>query len=125
MVIQPGHNWETWQLISANVNFERTHLPMGLALQETTSWDVDNLSLSGFELRQQNRFHHAHGATTCSCTHAHTDDSAFARERIVGCGEFDMVADWGPPLLQRQIEFLMYRNHGDPKKGVQQCSLDH
>ena len=58
---QPGHNLETWQLISANVHsssvernvrrllrlaFARIHLPM--ILQETTSWDVDNLSLSGF-----------------------------------------------------------------------------
>ena len=30
-----------------------------------------------------------------------------------------MVADLGPPPSLCQIEFLMYRNHGDPKKGVQ------
>ena len=61
----PGHKSETWQPISANVNIEnaanveqiverflrpataRTHLPMILAVQETMSWDVENLSLSG------------------------------------------------------------------------------
>ena len=35
-----------------------------------------------------------------------------------------MVADLSPPPMLCQVEFVMYRNLGYPKKGVQQCSWD-
>ena len=63
--------------------------------------------------------------------HSLADDSCPARGKIVGCREFDsigllffVVADLGPPILLCQVEFVMYRNRGDPKNGVQRCSLD-
>ena len=64
--LEPRHDSGTWQRISANVSggsspnvdqiverlrrpaFARTHLRVILALQATKSWDVENLSSSGF-----------------------------------------------------------------------------
>ena len=34
-----------------------------------------------------------------------------------------MVADLGSPLSPCQVEFVMYRSHGEPKKNVQPFSV--
>ena len=70
-------------------------------------------------------------AATCFCTHSPADESCPIRVNVVECENVEFVrfcffteADVGPPRSSCQIEFVLYRSHGDLKKGVQQCSLD-